>query len=329
MVIFDKEGSWTVKRYAFVGFCLLTLLCLAIGIAGCSKDNSTGSDNDNNNTTNPPDTPYLFNVLPTGEEPNRGMGVGIDGGFDGITGFVIQRKQGGSQFTTIATINQNSANIDWTNEGDIIYVDWNSIGVAVSYTYRVQAFNQDGSSGWSNERTGTSAGPMSVSLYRNPIADAYVYELTPDVNRGNDTYLLVSNEPSYRKISYLEFNYSGVPSYALGIESVSLRFICQNEPPAGTVSVRVEDLAEDWFESTVIWNNRPIGRGILYSPTYVYNNGQPVYFDMTTIFTDWYNGITLNHGVALRTQDADDDIAVLYSRERSDLKPLLEIVYQW
>jgi len=307
---------------------LLIALCLPIFFVGCSKDNSTGPENQND-ISNPPSTPYLFNILPTVEEPDRGMLVCIDGGFDNIDGFLIQKRQGGGQFSTIASINQYSANIDWTNEGDLIYVDWSSIGVSVAYTYRVQAYNQDGSSGWSNEKTGTSAGPMPVTIYKYPIADAYVDEFSPNQNRGNDSYLLVTNKQSYRKISYLRFNYDGVPSYAMGIESATLRFICQNEPPCGTVIIRVEDLAEDWYEGNVTWNNRPIGRGILYSPTYVYNNGQPVYVDMTTIFTDWYNGITLNHGVALRTQDSDNDIAVLYSRERSDLKPLLEIVYQW
>lgn len=302
---------------------LLIPLCLLISTVGCSKKNSILP------SINPPGTPYLFNVLPTGQETDRGMLVCIDGGFDNIDGFVIQRKQGGGQFATIANINQNSANIDWTNEGNLIYVDWNNIGISISYTYRVQAYNQDGSSDWSNEKTGTSAGPQSVTIWRYPTADAYIDEFYPDLNRGSNGYLLVSNKPSNRRISYLKFNYSGIPSYALGIQSVTLRLICQNEPPCGTVCVRVEDLAEDCLESSVTWNNRPIGRGILYSPAYVYNDGQVVYWDMKTIFTDWYDGVTLNHGIALRTQDNDDDVAVLYSREKPDLEPLLEIKYQW
>jgi hypothetical protein len=322
-----KCSQMTIRNINSLLICkhliLLILLCLLISIAGCSKKNSILP------SSNPPGTPYLFNVLATGEEPNRGMLVCIDGGFDNIDGFVIQRRQSGGQFTTIANINQNSANIDWTNEGDLIYVDWNNIGISIAYTYRVQAHNQDGSSDWSNEKTGTSAGPQSVTIWRYPTADAYVDEFSPDLNRGSDGYLLVSNKPSYRKISYLKFNYTGVPSYALGIRSVTLRLICQNEPSCGTVCVRVEDLAEDWFESSVTWNNRPSGRGILYSPAYVYNDGQLVYWDMKTIFTDWYDGVTLNHGIALRTQDNDNDVAALYSSEKPDLEPLLEIKYQW
>ena len=104
--------------------------------------------------------------------------------------------------------------------------------------------------------------------------------------------------------------------------SVNVQFLYRDLP-----WVFLEDLASNWNENTVTWNNRPFGRGVGTDDAYVYNDGQPVYWNMTPIVKNWFEGITLNRGIRLYMWTGEGE-ARLSSRE-SDQKPLLTVDYVW
>lgn len=307
----DKSNS--LGRRCLVG----TILVGSLSLGGCGNGGPDGPNGPE--PGNPPETPSIMQVLALAQEPSRGMHVAIYDASDNEDGFVLERKTQGSTFAQIANLSPDIETYD----------DW-GLGISIPYTYRIRAYNQFGSSDWSTEKTGTSAGPEPNYVFIYPMADAYVDQRYPTTNYGDDTYLLVTERESGEKRAYLEFSYNEIPSYAIDIDVAELRLICQNEPSAGAMEVYVGDLAEDFYENSVTWNNRPIERGLLVDHEYVYNNGQPVFWDITEIVKDWFNGVTLNHGIVLRGFLAPSEgQAVLYSRERTDLRPLLSVKYYW
>ena len=296
-------------------------------IVACTGDNGggTGVDNSGNGggdpidpPGSPPATPSFTQVFAISQEPQRGMHLIINDASTDEDGFRIERRVQGGAFTQIAALAQNTATYD----------DW-GLGISTSYTYRINASNAYGSSPWSAERTATATGsePGFISLY--PTADAYVQEAFPTQNKGDDTYLLVtgSNSGLPEKRSYLRFNFADIPSYAIATDTAQLRLISQNESTVPTALVAVQGVASSWSESTITWSNRPIGRGLAADARNVYNDGQPVYWDISSIVRRWFEGTTLNHGIELFSLSTNS--AVLYSRERSQLEPLLVIKYLW
>ena len=269
-----------------------------------------------------PAKPSFYQVVAIVQEPVRGMYLTIYDASDNEDGFVIERKKSGGSFTQLVTLPANSESYD----------DWGPLETSTSYTYRIKAYNQYGSSDWS-ERTQTSAGeqPGTVSFY--PDADSYVEEANPTRNNGSDGYLLVDgayDDPGNQMISYIRFPYQQyIPSYAVYIDKAELRLICQNEPAAGNALVTVHRIDVSWDENSINWNNKPnpsyaaIGVG-----TPVNNDGEPVYFDVTHPVRDWLDGTVPNYGFALVANNSIG-MAVLYSRERSQVKPLLTVDYLW
>jgi len=304
MVKSSKFEKGSLVSQFFLRICLPIMLFLAI-FSGACENNDSPLKFDNELTRNPPDAPNIFNVVPIWVgPPNRALGVCIEGGFDNIDGFIIQRKQKELQYTTIADINQNSSNIEITNY-DVMYIDQSNIGVSQSYKYRAKAYNQDGSSDWSNERTGTDPGPISADIGTYVIADAYVENTDPNTNFGDNNLLTVAGAEGYWggiQNVLLLFSLPSVPSYGV-FQSAELQLIEAgggNTTYPGAVSIYAAPILNNWDENSVTWNNRPgsylstVGYGS-HNP----NNNSIIYIDVSEVVAEWYSGVRSNRGFML------------------------------
>ena len=271
---------------------------------------------------NIPAKPNFYQVVAIVQEPVRGMYLTIYDASDNEDGFVIERKKSGGSFTQLVTLPANSKS----------YNDWGPLETSTSYTYRIKAYNQYGSSNWS-EKAQTSAGEEPGTVFFYPDADSYVEEANPTRNNGSEGYLIVDgayNDPGNQMISYIRFPYQQyIPNYAVYIDKAKLRLICQNEPSAGTALTTVHTINANWNEYTINWNNKPTPNyGAISIGTHVNNDGQPVYFDVTNSLRNWLEGTASNYGFALVAKNSIGK-AILYSKERSQVKPILTVDYLW
>lgn len=315
-------------------------LISSLSFLSCGGGNKVTSPNGNNggNGGEPSATPYIVALAPTAEEPNRGMLLIIDGRFDDRDGLNIERKnENDYQFNLIERITQNSTNYE-IHDGDINYVDLNNIGTSIEYSYRVQAYNEHGSSDYSNVRTAISVGPvLGIPQFLNPVADAHVKRADPNRNFGDENYITVAGEnPGFyggsNENALLLFSLPNLPSYAQ-FESAELR-MCEagggHTFYPGLIGIYAAPIESfySWDENTVTWNNRPGS----YLSTYGYGMHNPneercLFIDVTKVVSDWYYGIRPNKGFMLFT--GSDAYCSYYSRESSGSPSLLEINYVW
>ncbi len=279
---------------------------LALLLATCVVEGggSTGPNGGDEPSGSPPARPSIKQLVPIVQEPDRGMHLIISDASDDEDGFVVQRRTQGGTFTQLGDLAPNTETYD----------DW-GLEVSTAYTYRIRAYNRFGNSNWSVEKTQTAAGPEPGIVFMYPVADAFVQENSPTSNKGTSLNLIVAIWQGTRAEAYLRFPYEEIPSYALDIDAAELRLISYDVAGLGTPLIYVEDLASDWNELNVTWNNRPFGRGVTADGQYVYNNGEPVYWDITSIVRSWFEGATLNRGIRLFAFTEGE--AVLRSRENS------------
>ncbi len=295
---------------------ILLILCLLIG---CKSDSKTSEPTGPQGS--PPLEPSFYRVTAIVQEPIRGMYLEIYDASDNEDGFIIERKIEGEPFTQLVNLSANTKTYD----------DWN-LKMSTKYTYRIKAYNQHGSSVWS-EKTQTSAGQVPGQVFFYPEADSYVRESSPSINYGSEGYLLVDgdyNDPGQKMFSYIKFDLQKyIPNYAIDIDKAELRLICQTASELGTPLITAHEIESSWNEYSVNWNNRPnfsiiaLGLG-----TRVFHDGKPVYLNITYFVRDWLEGKILNYGVALHARNSISR-AVLFSRERNQIKPMLTVDYYW
>jgi len=269
----------------------------------------------------PPDAPEISSVIPTTNKPNRGMIIQIKDNSNNEKLFSLQRKTPGGTFELVDLLPPNAEK----------YVDWKNIETNTIYTYRIRANNEEGNSSWSEEKSGTSTGPVTDQISLYPTADSYVRNGTPNANEGKEKYIIISyfNGGEQKQEAYIKFDYTQIPPYAISIKSASLRLFSVDHGAGSQYSqdVYAEDLADGWYESSVTWNNRPYGRGGIIEHAYVYSiEDKPVTWDITYFVNQFFEGTTLNHGIKLASKK--DGMAILKSRE-SNSKPTLTINYTW
>lgn len=248
---------------------LAALICL-----GACTTESSGPNSPNNPEEpagSPPAMPSFMQLVPTAEEPNRGMFLYVHDASNDEDGFRIERKTVGGGFSSLTSLPPNTERYD----------DW-GLEISVQYTYRIQAYNEFGSSSWS-EKTQIAAGPEPGTILLYPVADAYVSNGSPNSNSGMTDHLkVVKYDDGGIEEAYLRFPYDQIPSHVVEINDVELRLVSFNTLGFLTAAIYAEDLAFNWNENTVTWNNRPFGRGVAADNAYVFNDGQPVYWNITT-----------------------------------------------
>ena len=212
------------------------------------------------------------------------------------------------------------------------YTDW-GLERSVRYTYRIQAYNEFGSSNW-DEKTETAVGPQTSSIYppTKVSSDAYVMESTPDGNFANERFLTVAGYEGGHENALLLFSLPNLPSHAEDFQSAKLG-LCEagggNTIYPGNIKLFVAPIANQWNESTVTWNNRP-GTWLsdFVSKDHNPNNAPCVEIDISNIVSKWYSGARSNLG--LNIFSGSSSYVSYYSREGYEPgSGSLQINYSW
>jgi len=288
--------------------------------ASCKKD-STSPDP----TPEPiPATPYIYQVVPTMSEPNRGMYLTIQDNSDNENGFTLERKTSGGNFAPLTILPPNTHD----------YTDW-SVKASTFYTYRISAFNQYGASG-STERSGTSIGPQSSPLLAYTVKDTWVDESNTGSNHGTDRNLQISGGSGFwggQSEILTAFVLPLLPQYATGVKSAFLR-ICEsgggNTIYPGSIHIYAVPILNQWSEVSATWSTRP-GSWLTTNgqATHDPNSTSCVSIDVSKVVQYWYNGVRPNYGFILFS-NTSTSYCEYYSKEGySPGSALLEVDYSW
>ncbi len=309
-----------MARVFLLGLPLLSVACVGDGGRG------TGPNGEEELSGSPPATPSIMQLVPLAQEPERGMYLTIHDASDNEDGFRIERKVGGGSFNSLTSLSPNTDN----------YTDW-GLEMSTQYTYRIQAYNKDGNSNWS-EKTQTASGPEPGFFLTYTIADTHIEESNPNTNFGDERSITIAGAEDFlgRTNALLKFSLADMPSYAKDFESAYLR-LCEagggNTIYPGSIGIYVAPIAFQWNENTVTWNNRPA----VWLPTsgheYGYevhnpNNNSCVSINVSNLVSDWYSGFPLNRGFMLFS----DSKAYVQYYSKEGYEPgsaLLEVDYTW
>ena len=133
----------------------------------------------------------------------------------------------------------------------------------------------------------------------NPSKDAYITELIPNINDGdNDILSVVSSNITKNTYTLIAFDLSSLSGK--DIQSATLRLYRHCEPyidneRAEGRTYEVYTVTEDWNEMTVTWNNQPSIDGIV-ATAIVPPCGNWMEWDVTEDVKDFANGTKPNYG---------------------------------
>ncbi|HEC82592.1 MAG TPA: DNRLRE domain-containing protein [Thermoplasmatales archaeon] len=163
-------------------------------------------------------------------------------------------------------------------------------------------------------------------------SDAYIDSLggmEGNENHGNEGCLKVAHELQvdyiYHAYTLLKFNLDEIPD-----DAVIKKAILWMSPIEWNIrSMEIRPLIESWEEDVVTWDNQPGTPPGPYIP--IVNDPQMYLWNITGMFTSWWNGGLANHGLMIIPYDLDHYYSVAF-HDRLDLNwtkwPRIEITYQ-
>ncbi|MCJ7548876.1 MAG: DNRLRE domain-containing protein, partial [Anaerolineae bacterium] len=170
----------------------------------------------------------------------------------------------------------------------------------------------------------TEGSPMQFPAQK----DAWINEVLPSTNYGNDTHLTLSTPTGNRAYALVGFDTSDLPSN-INVLSATLEMYSQfNIAQAALLwgeSIFPDAIHADWDEMTVTWNTRPIAYGE-GDPTTAYQPGW-LTWDVTHIVQGWVSGSFLNYGIELRMYSTEAASYNFFARS-SLQAPRLSVYYE-
>lgn len=302
----------------------IILRFLFIFLIACQKT-PTGTE-EQKPKGSPPATPAIMQVNPSFQEPNRGMLLTINDASDNEEGFSIERKTYGGTFSPLTNLPANSQSYD----------DW-GVQMSTSYTYRIKAYNQYGSSNWSAEKTEISIGPITSTI--TPLikvsTDAYVSSANAGKNYGIGSFVRIAGGDGYWGSNHnilLLFSLPKLPNHAKDFQSA---YLYLNEAGGGNtiypglIEIFAAPILDTWSENTVTWSNRPGTLVSTYGKSSHNPNANPtIKIDVSQVVSDWYKGTRANRGFMLFS--GSKAYCDYYSREGYQSgSGQLEIKYTW
>lgn len=264
---------------------LITLFLLSF--FSCKEKKITETNLPNNEDTNIHTTPEFYQVVPLAEEPMRVL-LNIYSTSDNEDGFKIERKDENGTYGFLVNLPKN------TEE----YIDWEPLKINTRYDYRIQSFNEHGSSEW-GENFAKTAPEQVGSVYIDISADSYVSETHPNENYGSTYDLLVRGNylsTGFYK-AYFKFNLDLIPDYSLGIHSTKLYIVGYSVDCDFSV-LHIQQVTTPWTENSVTWNNRPTSTFyVLDFNKYAHKQTAYIIFDISNEVDKWYNNIGPNYGL--------------------------------
>ena len=152
----------------------------------------------------------------------------------------------------------------------------------------------------------------------DPSEDSYVYNMTENLNYGDENTLIVGTETAGRYRSYIQLR---LPPISGDILSAKFNMYCYDIKYAGSIDVyRVEN--DDWLENEITWNNQP-SFGSIENSIFVENENHWYSWDVTS----WVDNQSRVDGIVSMAFETGYAEAYFYSHEGIN-KPYLEIAYR-
>lgn len=156
----------------------------------------------------------------------------------GVTGYRVYR-------------NGNATPIALLSSATLGYQD-GAVAPGTSYDYTVDAVDAAGNASVAAGPASATTPSGSVTLTRNPLADAYVDSVNSATNYGTNTSIRVSG-PSQIRNSYLKFDLSGISS---SFSSATLRVYCISGCSSTGAAARAV-MDSTWGEGSITYANAP------------------------------------------------------------------------
>jgi len=171
------------------------------------------------------------------------------------------------------------------------------------------------------------AAPTQTTVTLTPVADATVDILSPNTNFGHEHTLGAQYLSSHQmRRALIRFNLAAsVPPDAI-IELARLELFLESSEGPVSINLIAACLTEDWVESNVTWNNRPV-TGSPTVATLVDTSVSPVRVDVTDIVRAWHN--VPHYGLELAGPEGDTFYDLVFeSREHGERPPQLVVTYR-
>lgn len=164
-----------------------------------------------------------------------------------------------------------------------------------------------------------------ATIKKYTTADAYINESSPTTNYGTHAILCVYQTATNHRRSFLKFdttlNAKSITSATLYVYAIDL---------TGTITVSIYKITSTWAENTVTWNAPPTLDGTLIDSKNITSSGAWYTFNVTSLFTGWWNSTITNYGLVLREPGANGANATnIASKEyaTSDYHPYILVDY--
>jgi hypothetical protein len=119
---------------------------------------------------------------------------------------------------------------------------------------------------------------LATPLTFTAVKDAMVKEASPASNFGTSSQLQVSNQASYRKLAYLQFNVTGLPAGAHNI-TARLRITATTTATSRPLTAHAVS-STTWSETALTWDNR-LALGAALSTVSSHTAGQESVWDVS------------------------------------------------
>lgn len=156
--------------------------------------------------------------------------------------------------------------------------------------------------------------------------DSWISEASPTTNYGTDGNVLIETNASSQKRPMVHFNIGSIPAGAT-INSASVYLYAYSyDGSQGAVST-LYDLASDWAETSVTWNNAPALSTFTSESTNLTAINTWYSWDVTNVARQWYNGTKSNYGLQMRSSSGGTYYIASRENVTTAIRPYLSVNY--
>lgn len=127
--------------------------------------------------------------------------------------------------------------------------------------------------------------------------DAFVYQLNPNTNYGNNTTLSLERRTSRLCRTYIQFDISELGSSG-NVDSSFLNLYQYRQVAANSLTIQCRRVTSSWNEGTITWNNQPSFTSTSVSSITTNSNGWKRW-TATNYVRGWFDGSYPNYGFIL------------------------------
>jgi len=176
-----------------------------------------------------------------------------------------------------------------------------------------------------------------ITIYPNQ--DSFISEKNRNTNYGSINYTKINSKYGITNNTYWEnyglirFDLSSIPSgmYVISAKLYLYYYGFIDNDPAGRI-LTVYRIGENWDETTVNWNYRPINAGKITASSTIPDDYEYMIWNLTVDVQDYINNNWDNHGWKICDENSWGGVniptSLFYSKNNNEKKPYLVVKYQ-